>query len=131
MEQKAIEVPSGALVPRVNLDQLVNLGLLAPAFQGWLAYRGQSGFQVKLDQMDPRVLGVHLELQDSLDLLGSQVLRGSLLVERKAVRNSSVLLTVQQDPKAPRDCRVSRDTKDVLVYSETPAALEERVPREM
>lgn len=43
-------------------------------------------------------------------------------MERKAVQTSSVLLTVQQDPKAPRDCKESRDTKDVLVFLEILAA---------
>lgn len=122
MEQRVIEVLLGVQARRVNLDQVVNLELPDPAFQDCLVLPGRSVFQVKLAQLEQRVSWDHLDLQDFLDLLASQVLQGSLLVVKKAVQTSSVLLTVQQDLKALRDCRESRDTKDVLVFSETLAA---------
>lgn len=119
MEQKVIEVPSGALAQRVNPVQVVSLDLQGPVFQVWLALQGQLVFLVKSGQMEQRVSWDHLDLQGFLDLLASQVLQESSLVERRAVQTSSVLLTVQQDLKVPRDCRESRDTKDVLVFSES------------
>lgn len=130
MEQRGIEALSGARGQRENLDQVANLDLLGPAFQDWLALQGQLVFQVKLDHLVQRVSWDHLDLQDFLDLLASQALQGSSLVEKREVQTSSVLLTVQQELKAPRDCRESRDTKDVVVFSESLAASENRVPGE-
>lgn len=114
-----IGVLSGALAQRVNQVQVVSLDLLDPAFQVWLELWGQLVCLVRLEKQDQRVAWDHLDLQDFPDLLANQVLQASSLAERRAARTSSVLLTVQQDLKAPRDCRESRDTKDVLVFSES------------
>lgn len=130
MEQREIEVLLGVLAQRVSLDQVVSLVLLEPAFQDWLELQDQLVSQVKLDQMDQRVSWDHLDLQDFLDPLANQVLQGSSLVEKRAAQISSVLLTVQQELRAHKDCRELRDIKDVLVFSEMPEASAKRALKE-
>lgn len=130
MEQRVTEVLSGDLDQRVNQVQLVSPELLDLAFQDWLVFQGQLVSLVRSDQLDQRVSLDHRDLQEFLDLRASRVLQASLLLEKRVVQISSVLSTAQQELKAHRDCRESRDTKDVPVLSEILAALEDRAPRE-
>lgn len=118
------------LVQRVNLAQLESLVPLERASQGCRVHQDQSVSLVSLDQLDQRVSWEHLDHRDFLVLLENQVHLGSSLVERRGAQTSSVLLTVQQDQRAHKDYRESRDTKAELVFLETQEVLARRVSRE-
>lgn len=119
MELRGIVVLWEVLVQRAHL--VLQESLVPPewASQDCQVHQGRLVFLVSLDQLDQRVLWDHLGLQDFLVLLENQEHLESFLVEKREAQTSSVLLTVQQDPRAPLDFRESRDTKAELVFLET------------
>lgn len=119
MELRGIVVLWEILVQRVNLAQLESLVPLEWVSQGCRVPQGRSVSLVSLGQLDQRVSWDHLDLRDFLVLLENQVHLESSWVEKRGAQTSSVLLTVQQDQRAHKDYRESRDTKAELVFLET------------
>lgn len=130
MELRGIVVLWEILAQKAPLAQLENLVPLEWVSQGCRVHQGRSVSLVNLGQLDQRVSWDHLGLQGFLDLQENLDHPESSLVEKREVLTFNVLLTVQQDQRAHKDSKESRDTRAELVFLETQEASARRGSRE-